>query len=163
VNQLLGILAVATMACGGISAQADCLDTPEREQLVYVHSGAEELSHWIVKSSELHRVRLPNGFDLGLQIEAATKEKYQEVLSRRPAASELVKITLFDMKSTPPRRLTQTWGGSNSFQSYGAKGGADRVEELGSPGVKLTLFKPSGPWNIVGRVWPRHGHRGRPR
>jgi hypothetical protein len=20
----------------------------------------------------------------------------------------------------------------------------------------------SGPWNIVGRVWPRHGHRGRP-
>jgi hypothetical protein len=135
------------LAFGSTSALADCWNNAERVQTVYVHSGAKELGHWTVDSSEIHRVQVPNGFEVGIQIEPATAEKYQELLDRlaqahATATSELVKISLYDMKLQPPKLLTYTWGGTNSFQGYGALGGADRVGELGLPGIRLTLFKP---------------------
>ena len=53
-----------------------------------------------------------------------------------------MKISLYDVRSQPPRLLAYTWGGTNSYQGYGALGGADRVDELGLPGITLMLFKP---------------------
>jgi hypothetical protein len=55
---------------------------------------------------------------------------------------ELVRIVLFDLASTPARELTAGWSGANSIQGFGAKGGADRVPELGDPGIRLVLLKP---------------------
>jgi hypothetical protein len=135
------------IALGSASAAADCWNNAERVQSVYVHSGAKELGHWNVDSAEIHRVQVPNGFEVGIQIEPATDEKYQEILARleranATAISELVKISLYDMRSQPPKLLTYTWGGTNSYQGYGALGGADRVSQLGLPGIRLTLFKP---------------------
>jgi len=38
--------------------------------------------------------------------------------------------------------MTHTWGGANSRQGYGPKGGADRVDEVGNPGILFMLSKP---------------------
>jgi hypothetical protein len=41
-----------------------------------------------------------------------------------------------------PKQLAYTWGGVNSLQGYGPKGGATRVTEVGEPGIELKLTKP---------------------
>jgi hypothetical protein len=53
-----------------------------------------------------------------------------------------VLLALYDMTHPTPRVLTDTWGGANSLQVYGPEGGADRVTEVGQPGVTLLLERP---------------------
>jgi hypothetical protein len=55
---------------------------------------------------------------------------------------ELVTIQLYDMGSSPPSLLTYTYGGSNSVQGYGPRGGADTVQEVGPKDVELFLQRP---------------------
>ncbi len=117
-------------------------DTGEREQLVFLSSNGKPLTHWVAASGEMKRITLPNGFALGITLD----EPEPRAERRRPAAPgfgpEMVKISLYDLGAGEPRALTYTYGGTNSLQGYGAQGGADRVEELGSPGILLTLLKP---------------------
>ncbi len=134
--------ALSCLSIISTSAHADCWNNGERDQSVSVLLGANRLDSWKVTSAEIRRIRLPNAFEVGIQIEPATREKYEELLAKLNAISEMVKITLYDMSVEPPRMLTYTWGGSNSFQDYGARGGADRVVQLGDPGIRLALFKP---------------------
>ena len=138
---------------GAGNAAASCFTTGERTQSVVLSSGGKDIDRWEVNASEIHRVKLANGFQLGLQIEPAAAEKYADLLktaekygellknTKRPAYDELVKISLYDMRGATPKLLTSTWGGANSMQGYGPRGGADRVAALGSPGIDLWLHK----------------------
>ena len=133
----------ATMASIGMTwlpaAYAVC-----NAQSVVVSSGNVEVAHYEVLPSEIHRLALSNGFTLGLKIEPASAEKTQEIArkSEGRAPAEWVKISLFDLRNNPPKELTHTWGPTNSFQSYGPAGGADRVTEIGESGIELKLSKP---------------------
>ena len=113
-----------------------------REQTVVLSASGKDVVTWTVKSDEIKPVTLPNGFKLGVKIEPADKEHYAKQAKISKFVDESVKITLFNVSGKSPKELTYTWGGANSIQGYGAKGGADRVVELGNPGIVLTLLKP---------------------
>ena len=132
----LGVLAASNLA-SACDAQ-----TGERGQHVDLRWNHQPVGNWIAASSEIKRIDLPNGFALGVKIEPATAEKYAQLKAHSKHQAELVHISLYDMAGAEPTLLTHTWGGSNSLQGYGAKGGADRVEPLGTPGILLTLLKP---------------------
>ena len=91
--------------------------------------------------SSIQTITMPDGFLLGVVIEPATDEHHAELAEVWTHVSEMVKITLYDMTSKTPRQLTSTWGAASSTQGYGAKGGADRVVELGNPGLLIFLQK----------------------
>jgi len=124
------------------SANAAC-----NVQSVVVSSGKVEVANYEVVPSEIHRLTLPNGFALGLKSEPASPEKTQEIArkSEGRAPAEWVKISLYDLRKNQPKELTYTWGPTNSYQGYGPAGGADRVTEIGEPGIELTLRKPKCP------------------
>lgn len=135
-------LYTAILVAGGLtwlpSANAAC-----NAQSVAVSIGEVEVAHYEVVPSEIHRLALPNGFPLGLKIEPASTEKTQEIArkSEGHAPAEWVKISLYDLRNNPPKELTHTWGAANSYQGYGPAGGADRVTEIGEPGIELKLSK----------------------
>lgn len=135
------VVVFALLAQG--TTYADCFKDGERTQMVWLSSGNKHIDRWEVTDADIHRTRLANGFELGLRIEPATLEKYRELLARRPAPAvpELVKISVFDMSGESPKLLTMTWGGANSKQGYGPRGGANRVEAIGEPGIELWLHK----------------------
>lgn len=150
---LIFALGCISVGFGASSAVASCLTTGERTQSVSLSSGGKDIEEWEVNSNEIHRTRMANGFQLGLQIEPATAEKYGELLktaekygellknTNPPAYDELVKISLYDMRGATPKLLTSTWGGANSKQGYGPRGGADSVKAIGEPGIVLWLHK----------------------
>ncbi|MYM81552.1 hypothetical protein GTP44_06230 [Duganella sp. FT50W] len=121
------------------SANAAC-----NVQSVAISSGKVEVAHYDVLSPEIRRLTLPNGFSLGLKIEPASPEKLQQIAkgSEGRAPTEWVKISLYDLRKSPAKELTSTWGPVNSYQGYGPAGGADRVVEIGEPGIDLKLSKP---------------------
>lgn len=128
------LFAPAAMACN--------TETGEREQRVHLEWDGKSVSAWSVDPGEVRRVELPNGFQLGVSVGPAAPGAYDGMRTAFRHVPELVKITLFDAGTQPPRRLTTTWGGANSIQGYGASGGADRVQELGDPGITMILLKP---------------------
>ncbi len=113
-------------------AYANCILDGSRTQSVALFVEGRQIDRWDIASSETHRVRLPQGFELGLQIEPATAEKYREILAKTKwrSVAELVKITLLDMSTVPPQELSTTWGGANSKQGFGPRGGANGVPKL---------------------------------
>ena len=119
------------------NASDSTLDTPE--QKVVLTASGKHIDEWLVKSNEIKSFTLPNGFKLGIKIEPADQEFYKEHSELSKDDNEYVKITLYDVSGKSPKLLTYTWGGTNSTQGYGAQGGADRVVEVGSPGIILTL------------------------
>ncbi len=122
------------LACNPVSG--------EREQLVFLEWNGQTLEQWQARSPDMRRFELPNGFKLGLTIEPAPLETYVRIWADGQHASELVKISVFDLGGDAPRRLTWNFAGANSVQGYGSRGGADGVVELGDPGITLTLLKP---------------------
>lgn len=98
---------------------------------------------WEPAEGHIHQVRLPQGFELGVRIEAATDEKYRELFARRGGrgVDELVKIELYDMSGAKPVLVSSTWGGANSLQGFGPRGGANGVPALGEQ-IELWLHKP---------------------
>lgn len=122
------------------AAQAELCPGVQKISLMY---GGNELTHWEGSSSQIHKLTLPNGFVLGVKTEKGAREIYERDFQRSlTQTTELVKISLYDYSAAVPRYLTSTWGGSQSQQGYGPKGGADRVDELGS-GIVLNLEKPA--------------------
>ena len=135
---LLGFSAVLAAQ----SANACDWNTGSRDQMVVLTVNGKDIDTWTVKSDEIKSVTLPNGFKLGVKIEPADQEFYKKQAEKLKFVDESVKITLFNVSGSAPKQLTYTWGGTNSIQGYGAKGGADRVVELGNPGIVMTLLKP---------------------
>ena len=113
------------------------------QQTVILSVGDQYLEHWSVVAGETRPVVLPNGFRLGIRIEPPSQVEYARWARKLDLhyVPEMVEITLFDLTTPVPRELTHTWGGANSLQGYGPKGGADRVDAIGSPGVTLLLNK----------------------
>lgn len=115
--------------------------TGERQQQVFAGLNGKALGNWTVNSAETKQFELDNGYKLGILIKEAEPEKYSEVSQVWPHVPELVSIELFDMATEPPTRVSRTWGGANSMQGFGSRGGANVVEELGNPGLSLHLVK----------------------
>ena len=127
--------------CAISTAHAACVP----EQRVVVEADSKQIAQWVGLSTNQHEVVLANNFKLGLKVEAASRERYETILAQTKQASfaELVKISLYDLTADKPRLMTTTYGGSNSLQGYGLKGGAARVDELGTSGITLRLLKPN--------------------
>lgn len=135
----VAVAAIAASLLFASSSIVACDESGNRIQRVFATSGGVYLKDWVVSSSEAEAVEMPNGFKVGVSIEPAAASKYASL--REEFSPELVRISLFDL--TPgeaPRELTHTWGGANSIQGYGSRGGADRVAQLGEPGITLTLI-----------------------
>lgn len=112
-------------------------------QSVVVLSGANVLAHWTESSTNIRTLLLSNGFRLGLKIEPAPVDEYARFAKGLHAkyVPELVRITIFDMRTAVPRKITETFGDVTSIQGYSPHGGADRVVEVGEPGITLMLSK----------------------
>lgn len=52
---------------------------------------------------------------------------------------ELVKIDFYNMSEKSPKLLSPTWGGANSEQGVGPRGGANDVAALGQHKIALIL------------------------
>jgi hypothetical protein len=136
-------LRTAAVACFGFAATSAL--ACDRTQQIKLTVGNKLVEQWSGTTDKIRTVALPNNFKLGVKIEETSREKYEELMRRMRGKSvpELVKISLYDMTTSEPRKITSTWGGANSQQGYGSKGGADRVDEVGSPGILFTLSKPT--------------------
>ena len=139
-NRISIIVTVVLMSCG---AYADCVHDGSRTQSVSLSVEGRQIDRWEITSGAVHRVRLPQGFELGLQIEPATAEKYRELFEKTKwhGISELVKITLLDLSVVPPLELSTTWGGANSKQGFGPRGGANGVPVLLDQ-IELWFYNP---------------------
>lgn len=116
--------------------------TGERNQHVFLSWNGETLHDWVAPMGSLQQVNLPNGFELGIELNEPPRKKYNALAERIQHVPEMVQINLFDMEGDEPELLSETYGGTNSIQGFGASGGANRVEQLGDPGIRLTLLKP---------------------
>jgi hypothetical protein len=123
--------------------EASCTNNGKRTQMVWLSSSGKPIDNWEVDPNQIRKTKLTNGFELGLKIEPATSEKYRELTEKLGfrATDELVKISVYDMSKAQPKLLTYTWGGANSQQGYGPRGGAARVDAVGEPGIELWLHK----------------------
>ncbi|NEZ04984.1 hypothetical protein G4Y73_12570 [Wenzhouxiangella sp. XN201] len=124
------------------SAAACDLNTGERSQHVFLSWNGQTLQNWIAPAGDIHQVALPNGFHLGVELDEPPPDKYIELAEQFQHVPEIVEINLFELSEDEPELLSRTYGGTNSIQGFGARGGANRVEQLGDPGIKLTLLKP---------------------
>lgn len=138
---MIKALICAIFASTSFAAFASCTNDGKSSQSVTLSVAGKQLDRWEPIAGQIHRVVLPAGFELGLQIEPATAEKYRELLKRVRSVDELVKITLLDGKDSAAKALSVTWGGTNSRQGFGPRGGANRVVEMGDQ-VDLWLHKP---------------------
>lgn len=129
------------MAVAALQALACNPKTGERVQRVFLGSAGQSLDAWDVTSNAIHEVQLANGFRLGVKIEPLTAEKRAELAKAVKYLPEMVEISLFDLSADSPKLIAHTFGGANSVQGYGPRGGADRVDELGAAGIELLLFK----------------------
>ncbi len=130
----------AALALTLATAHASACDA---SQQIRLSVGDRQIDRWTGASNSVRHIVLPNGFKLGVKIEQASREKYEDLLKRHreSSAPQLVRISLYDETETTPRLLTYTFGGINSVQGYGPRGGADRVDEVGSPGIEFQLSK----------------------
>jgi hypothetical protein len=136
------ILTIGLFAASAFSHGACMLDGQSDQTVRLATDGLSEL-RWKPAKGEIHPVTLPNGFKLGLRIEPATVEKYREWIERAggKGVDESVRIELFDLSAAEPKLLSNTWGGANSRQGFGPKGGANGVPAL-SQQITLWLHKP---------------------
>ncbi len=137
-------LLILSLSMSALTLAQPCFaDICPGEQKIGLSFEGQQLDSWTGTSATMRTYTLANGFVLGLKVEQAPREIYVHDFARsREAQPEWVKISIYDVSSGQPRYLTSTYGGSNSQQGYSAKGGADRVDELGAKGIRLSLSKP---------------------
>lgn len=133
----------AAFLIASLDVGASCSADGTRTQTVTISVEGRTLERWEPNAGEIHRVTLPAGFELGIQIDPADDEKYRELLARHNlrGIDELVKIVLFDMVPSPPVELSTTWGGVNSKQGFGPRGGANGVPQMRDQ-AELYFHKP---------------------
>jgi hypothetical protein len=140
-NPLLKIVFATVIATSSAASSFACSNSDVQQ--IRLSVGDTVIAEWAGTSDNIRQIQLPNEFKLGVKIEETSREKYEDLMQRLKTESvpALVKISLYDMTDTTPRRITSTWGGVNSHQGYGPKGGADRVDEVGSQGILFSLAK----------------------
>jgi len=138
----LTALSIALLLTAPPTSHACDWNTGAREQQVFLSWNGKAVGNWVAEPGAIKKIALPNSFVLGVQLDEPEGETYRDLATKASHVPEMVKISLFDLGGSEPKLLTHTYGGTNSLQGYGAAGGADRVESLGSPGVLLTLIKP---------------------
>lgn len=134
----------ALLASVATATHAGCWEDGVGRQRVTLTVGGKRIDSWEPKGDEIRTVRLPAGFQVGIQAPPATPEKYRELFDRHASIKgmdELVKIDLYDMSVVPPVLLSTTWGGANSVQGFGPRGGANGVPALIDQ-MELFFHKP---------------------
>lgn len=139
---VLYILSFLIIVLATANAEACDWKTGERNQLVFLSWNGEPLNDWVAPMGHMQQVTLPNGFELGVQLEDPPRQKYIELANRLQHVPEIVQINLFNLTEAETEPLSETYGGTNSIQGFGARGGANRVAQLGDPGIRVTLLKP---------------------
>jgi len=131
-NGLIGAILMVT----AVLANAKCGD-----ETVVLYSGEKILEEWVINPNEIHAIKLPNEFNLGLKIQPADAGEYRSTFTsaKEHGADDLVKITLYNLADNQSSIIARTWGGANSRQGYSPRGGATRVTEVGEPGIILWL------------------------
>ncbi|MBD9370851.1 hypothetical protein [Xanthomonas sp. XNM01] len=124
----LALIAITASAVWCPAAFADESSSCKSQQAVSLSWDGSHLATWDVTDGEMKSFELPNGFNLGVKL--ATVD------------DNLVEISLHSMSDPDQPQLSKTFGGENSLQGFGARGGANRVEELGDPGILLELSNP---------------------
>lgn len=138
----MSIASFLIISLGAFPGYACDVETGEREQHVFLSWNGQQIADWMVTNGEIQRVSLPNGFELGVSLNEPGPDVYEQQAQRQDYVWELVEIKLFDASSEEPQLVSRTYGGTNSRQGFGARGGANRVSEFGDPGILLTLLKP---------------------
>lgn len=141
-KQLVCLIPIALMLAANPAASCDEA-TGERQQLVFLDWNGQHVGDWIAEPGDMQSIRLPDGFQLGIRLDQTAPDAIPPGADHGSYKPELVQINVFDMSTPDPVRLTTTYGGTNSIQGYGSRGGADRIEALGNPGIRLTLLKPN--------------------
>lgn len=130
-----------TLAMTCMPAAASCFKDGKASESIELSVDGKPIDRWDTVHGKIHRIRLPSGFELGIQIDPTTREKYEEILKKVAGIDELLKITLFDMKGVSPFQLTENWGGANSKQGFGPRGGANKISAMPDQ-IELWLHKP---------------------
>lgn len=127
------LIALAALLAAIPTARAADTDEPlcGTPQSVSLTWNGQAVTDWVVAEDAIKRIDLPDGYPVGIMIGPARHHRFGPV----------VEITLFALDGPEPIKLTSTFGGVNSRQGYGARGGADRVVELGDPGILMTLTR----------------------
>lgn len=130
---LLGVLTIFQVCAKDIS---------HANQQVSAKFNGEHIASWVVQSDTPQILELENGLKLGVLIKDDSSEKNAKIRETFPeSGQDIVSIELLDMQTTPPTKLSFTWGGTNSRQGFSSLGGANRVEVLGTPGLLLELSR----------------------
>ncbi len=130
-----------TLVSASVPSFASCAVDGKPSESVHLSIQGTSIDRWDTVHGQIHRVRLPSGYQVGVRIDPTTEEKYRELLTKMPAVDELVKITLFDMNGAKPAQISETWGGTNSTQGLRAQG-ADTSITAKSDQFELRLHKP---------------------
>lgn len=138
------LVCVVISCCIVSSSWASCMVDGKSKQNIFITVEGKEPILWEDVKSDIRQLVLPNGFKLGVKIEPATAEKYRELMKQTSSKGfdELVKINLYDMDASSPKLLSTTWGGANSEQGFGPRGGANRVNAMGQQ-VTMFFHKPA--------------------
>lgn len=100
-----------------------------------VTAGKMTLAQWRVKSDEIHRLKLPDGTEFGVQIDRASSEKTaMRGRAIKDARAELLRIRILDFRNAK-QLVTTNYGPTNSQHGFGGAGGANKVGMLGNPGI----------------------------
>lgn len=137
------LLACLLASCASVTS-ARCTEDGKSAQSVTVSVAGKRIANWETAAAGIHRVKLPAGFEVGIQIDPADADAYQRIFSKVPsirAIDEMVRIQLFDVTGAEPKLLSNTWGGANSKQGFGPRGGANGVADLIDQ-IELWLHKP---------------------
>lgn len=127
----------------GLASPITCPEVGVQDQKVLLTYGGTFIESWDVTGTEPYEIKLPTEFRLGVAISPAPREIYLRAGEwAGEIMQELVTIQLYDMGSSPPSLLHHNYGGSNSVQGFGLKGGADTAQELGPEDVELFLQRP---------------------
>ena len=137
---MIRYLVCAVVSCFvATSSWASCMADGKSKHSVSIKVEGVKTVHWEIVNPDIRQLVLSNGFKLGVKIEPATAEKYRELMKQTSSQGfdELVKIDLYDMSEKLPKLLSTTWGGANSEQGFGPRGGANRVSAMGQ---QITMF-----------------------
>ena len=133
-------VAIASVSIS-LCVSASCMTDGKRTQSVVLSVEGKALEVWQPAPGETRNVRLPGGFVVGVQIDPTSPEHYRALLTKARAFDELVKISIYDANGEIPKLLSTTWGGANSKQGFGPRGGANGIPQLGDQ-IELWLHYP---------------------
>jgi len=125
------------------SVALPCKNSPARGQLVFLDWGREPVDVWEAIPFEMHRVTLPNKYVIGVTINEAPENVYQEAFDARGGfAVEMIEVSVFDLQGESPKLVGHNFAGSNSKQGYRDIGNPESDVAAKKKGIHLLLINP---------------------